>query len=88
MGSPLRPTLANAFLWYYKKLWLDNCLTEFKNVVYRIYIDDIFVLFKSKDHLLSFARYMNTRHEQNNSLSFLDIKIIRGSKGFSTSDFS
>ena len=88
MGSPLRPTLANAFLWYYKKLWLDNCPTEFKNVVYRIYIDDIFVLFKSKDHLLSFARYMNTRHEQNNSLSFLDIKIIRGSKGFSTSDFS
>ena len=88
MGSPLRPTLANAFLWHYKKLWLDNCPTEFKNVVYRIYIDDIFVLFKSKDHLLSFARYMNTRHEQNNSLSFLDIKIIRGSKGFSTSDFS
>ena len=63
MGSPLRPTLANAFLCHYEKLWLDNCQQDFKPVVYRRYIDDIFVLFKSKDHLLSFARYMNTRHK-------------------------
>ena len=63
MGSPLRPTLANAFLCHYEKLWLDNCQPDFKPVVYRRYIDNIFVLFKSKDHLLSFARYMNTRHK-------------------------
>ena len=25
MGSPLGPTLANAFLCHYEKLWLDNC---------------------------------------------------------------
>ena len=79
MGSHLGPTLANAFLCHYEKLWLDNCPPDFKPVVYRRYVDDIFVLFKSKDHLLSFARYMNTRQknlkftfdfEQNNSFSF------------------
>ena len=96
MGLPLGPSLANAFLCHYEKLWLDSCPLEFKPVVYRRYVDNIFVLFKSKDHLLSFAKYMNTRHknlkftfdfEQNNSFSFLDVKITCGSNGFSTSIF-
>ena len=96
MGSPLGPTLASAFSCHYKKLWLDNCPQNFRPVVYRRYVDNIFVLFKSKDHLLSFTRYMNTIHknlkftfhfEQNNSLSFLDIKINSGSNGFSTPVF-
>ena len=94
MGSSLGPTLANPFLCHYEKLWLDNCPSEFKPVVYRIYVDNIFVLFKPKDHLLSFARYINTTHkyleftfdfEQNNSFSFLDVRITSGSKGSSTS---
>ena len=47
-------------------------------------------------YLLFFAKYMNTRHknlkftfdfEQNNSFSFLDVKIICGINGFSTSFF-
>ena len=62
MGSPLRPTLANAFLCHYEKLWLDNCPLEFRPVVYRRYLDDIFVLFKTKDHLLLLARYINSKH--------------------------
>ena len=79
MGSPLGHSLANAFLCHYEKLCLDSCPLEFKPVVCRGYVDDIFVLFKSKDHLLSFAKYMNTRHEnvkftfdfeQNNSFFF------------------
>ena len=63
MGSSLGPILANAFLCHYEKLWPYNCPPDFKPVVYRRYVDDIFVLFKFKDHLLSFARYMNTRHK-------------------------
>ena len=74
----------------------NNKKSAFKPAVYRRYVDDIFVLFKSKDHLLLFAKYMNTRHksfkftfdfEQNNRFSFLDVKITRGSNGFSTSVF-
>ena len=60
MGSPLGSILANAFLCHYEKLWLESCAPEFKPVVYIRYVDDIFVLFKSKDHLLLFAKYMNT----------------------------
>ena len=78
IGSPLRLTLANTFLRHYEKLWLDSCPPEFKPVVYRRYVNDIFVLFKSKDHLLLFAKYMKAGHknlkftfdfEQNNSFS-------------------
>ena len=58
MGLPLGPTL-----YHYEKLWFDNCPPEFKHFPYRGYVDDMFVLFKSKDRLLSFAGYMNTRHK-------------------------
>ena len=51
MGSPLGPTLANAFLCHYEKEWLGNCPSHFKPIVYRRYVDDIFVLFSSKEHL-------------------------------------
>ena len=61
--KPLRPTLANVFLCHYEKLWLESCPPEFKPVVYGRYVDDIFVLFESKNHLLLFAKYINIRHK-------------------------
>ena len=42
MGSPLGPTQANAFLCHYEKNWLNECPSQFKPVVYRRYVDDIF----------------------------------------------
>ena len=87
MGSALGPTLANAFLYHYEKLWLNSCPPEFKPVVYIRYVDDVFVLFKSKDHLQLFAKCMNTGHKNLNFTFFLDVKITRGSNGFSTSLF-
>ena len=94
MGSPLGPTLANAFLCHHEKIWLNNCPKEFKSVFYRRYVDDIFVLFSSPDHLQPFKEYMSSRHqninftseeESLNSLSFLDIKVVRDNTKFSTS---
>ena len=96
MGLPLGPTLANAFLSHYEKIWLKDCPLEFKPVVYRRYVDDIFVLFKSQEHLPSFVNYMNSKHrnmkftseyENSNSFSFLDVKVTRCEDGFSTSVF-
>ena len=93
MGSPLGPTLANAFLCYYEKTWLNECPSQFKPVVYRRYVDDIFVLFKSKEHLKLFVNYMNSKHknikfnfetEDSNNFSFLDVKITRKNKRFVT----
>ena len=93
-GSPLGPTLANAFLCHYEKEWLDNCSIHFKTVIYERYVDDIFVLVSSKEHLELFVDYMNKQHkclkftseaENDNSFSFLDIKITRHNQQFKTS---
>ena len=48
MGFPLGPTLANAFLCYHEKIWLDKCPVEFNPVFYRRYVDEIFVLFRKE----------------------------------------
>ena len=55
--------LANICLCHYQELWLENCPPEFKPVAYKRYIANIFVLFTPKDHLLSLATYMSTRHK-------------------------
>ena len=77
MGSPLCPTLANAFLCFYERKWLEKCPLEFKPVFYRRYVD-IFVLFKSTNHLQKFNYYfMNLsfsfEKEKNGKMSFPEI---------------
>ena len=47
MGSPLGPTLANAFLCHFEKQWLSDSPQDFCRNIYRRYVDDIFVTFKS-----------------------------------------
>ena len=39
-GYSLGTTLANIFLCYHEKIWLQNCLSEFKPVIFRRYIDN------------------------------------------------
>ena len=89
-------TLANAFLYHYEKIWLNKHPPQFKPVVYKRYIHDIFVLFKSKEHLKLFVNYMNLKHknikytfetEDSNNFSFLDDKLTRQNKRFVTSTF-
>ena len=63
MGSSFGTTLANAFLYHYEKIWLDEYPPQFKPVAYRRYIDDIFVQFKSKELLKVFLNYMNLKHK-------------------------
>ena len=47
MGSHLGHTLANAFLVYREKNWLEHCPLEYRSLYYQRYVDDIFVLFNS-----------------------------------------
>ena len=79
MGSPLGPTLANAFLCFHEQIWLNDYPEDFKPVCYRRYVDDIFALFRSPDHLEKFTNYLNSKNkdfkltyekESNNSLPF------------------
>ena len=83
MRSSLGPTMENIFLSFYEMKWLEQCPNEFKPVFYRRYVDDIFVLFKSAEHLSKFHAYLNTCHpnmsfsfeqEINSILSFLDVE--------------
>ena len=86
MRSLLGSTVANAFLSFYKMNWLEQCPNESKPVFYRRYIDDIFVLFKSAEHLSKFYAYLNTFHpnmsfsfeqEINGKFSYLDVEMSR-----------
>ena len=93
MGSPLGPSLANAFLAHYGQIWLHNCPDEFNPVFCKRYVNDIFALFRSPHHHEKFNEYLNTKHanikftnekEINGSLPFLDVLISRNNKGFTT----
>ena len=93
-GSPLGPTLANAFLCHFEKQWLSDCLQDFCPNIYRRYVDDIFVTFNSYEHLKKFVEYMNTKHpnikftfkhEHNKSFLFLDVKICWENNKLTTS---
>ena len=62
-------------------------------MIYRRFVDDTFLLFRSKEHIEKFRLYLNCQHanikftseiEENNSISFLDIKINRDSNRFLT----
>ena len=69
MGSPLGPTIANVFLSFYEFECLEQCPKEFKPDFYRKYVDNIFLLFESAEHLSKFRVYLNTCHP-NMSFSF------------------
>ena len=86
--------MPNAFLVYHEKNWLERCPLEYRPLYYRRYVDDIFVLFNSAEHLKRFYSYLNSRHlnisltienEKDNRMSFLDVNIIREKDKFTTS---
>ena len=93
MGNPLGPTLANAFLAYHEVRWLNDCPLAFKPLLYRRYVDDTFLIFKSSSHIPLFLEYLNSKHENitftsetetNGKLAFLDVLIKRDVNGFQT----
>ena len=62
MGSPLGPLFANVFMSFHEQIWLQNCPSSFKPVLYRRYVDDCFLLFRSLNHVPFFLRYLNQQH--------------------------
>ena len=78
---------------HFENIWLKNCPSHFKRNVYRRFVDDTFLLFRSKDHVAKFRNYLNKQHknikftseiEENGLLSFLYIKISRENNKFVT----
>ena len=69
---------------------------KFKPVCYRRYVDDIFVLFKSRDQLMKFSDYLNKCHpnmkfsfeeEKIGKLSFLNVEVSREGSKFATTAY-
>ena len=94
MGSPLGPALANAFLCHHEASWLDECPLSYAPIFFARYVDDIFVLIRSQDHIILLADYFSSRHpnikftyemEVNNTLPFLDVSVFRENDKFSSS---
>ena len=84
------------YVFFFEKIWLDECPISFKPVFYRRYVDDTFLVFDDSSHIELFLNYLNSRHpnikftceiEQDNKLSFLDIQIHRHLGSFETSVF-
>ena len=96
MGGCISPTMANIFLAHNEERWLDDCPLDFKPVLYRRYVDDTFLLFRSASHVNKFHKYLNEKHsrikftvenENNGSLPFLDVLVENDGKHFHTSTY-
>ena len=93
MGSPLGPALANSFLSHHEKAWLEECPLSFSPIFFARYVDDIFVLLRSKEHIAKIAKYLSSKHpnirftyeeENENILPFLDVNVYRDADKFSS----
>ena len=96
MGSCLGPSLANIFMCYMERKWLNDCPEDLKPLLYKRYVDDTFLVFETRYQIPRFLEYLNTKHhnieftaevEENKTLSFLDIHVHNASNGISTSVF-
>ena len=82
---PLRLTIVNPLLVYLEQNWLERCPLEYKPFYYQMYVEDIFALFNSPEHLKCFESYLRSRHvnisstvenKKDNRMSFIDVSII------------
>ena len=96
MGLPLSPTMANIFLCYHEKRWLQDCPEEYKPIFYKRYVDDTILAFRQLSHVDKFLNFLNNQHdnikftcelENNRSIPFLDCRITREDGKLSTSVF-
>ena len=95
MGSPLGPVLANLFMGIKEKEWIEN-YNGVGPSFYRRYVDDICCTFQDANEADQFLTYINSRHnnirftierEENSTLPFLDVKIIRNNNTITTSTY-
>ena len=93
MVSPLGPVLANLFMGYHERNWLQ----EFdigEVLLYRCYVDDIFSMFRNEIDAENFFKYLHSKHsnikftmekETNKFLPILDVLVKNEGRIFTTS---
>ena len=93
MGSPLNPVLANLFMGYHERKWLQS-FEECELILYRRYMDDIICLLNRISDADKFFVSLNQRYpkikftiekQTEKQLSFLDLLITCNADNFLTS---
>ena len=74
---------------FHEKMWLHNCPSLFKPLLYQRYVDDCFLI-KPLNHVPLFLTILpnisfTSELEKDGKLPFLDVEIFRSSSKFSTS---
>ena len=91
MGGCVSLTLVKIVMSRYKTQWLSNCPSELKYVLYRPYVDDSILLFRSESHIRLFLDSSNVQHqsikftyesERNVHQPFLEVNIRKTGHGF------
>ena len=94
MGSPLGPLFANIFMSFHEQKWLNSCPSSFSPLLYKRYVDDCLLLFRSLHHVPLSLEYLNRQHanitftaeiERDGKLPFFDIDISGSESKFATS---
>ena len=49
MGNPISAVFANIFMSHHEKKWLELCPARCKPILYRRYVDDTYLIFKSQN---------------------------------------
>ena len=89
----MRHLLANIFFCHHETKWLNDCPIKLTAVFYKRCVDDIFVLFKSPEHVTPFVDYMNSKHkninisfetEKDGQMPFLDVDLFSENGKFVT----
>ena len=89
MGSPLGPVLANIFMCHLETKAMKDYVLD-RPLFYCRFVDDTFLVFETKSHMLNFFNWMNSQcqciaftkeEEQNDQLPFLDVLVTRNSNG-------
>ena len=76
MGSPLGPMLGKAFVALFEKNWSQNGASYFKPHYYRRYVDDIFFLFTSANHLEALQPQTKLKKSLKNILNCSKLQIV------------
>ena len=58
MGFPLGPPIINVFMCHFENIWLVNFFPHFKPIAYARFVDDTFLLFRTKNHTLKHKIYV------------------------------
>ena len=95
MGSPLGPVLANLFMGFHEKRWLDQ-FQLCDVLLYRRYVDDIICLFNFEQDADKIFKFLNPQHpnikftfekQKDVKIVFLDVLILQKDQNLCTSVF-